>query len=152
MIRAIDSRLIAAHQWLVDLTQRAPAWLARQCCLLGFVAVAIRYAIMGHALWAAAVTMIAFAGIAAITLSPGWFHSMGRDLWLRSIFLAVLAIDVALLLLALLLPVPHETVARFTLGCLPDLCLVAFHYFAACQPPRPRAPRPRGRLVHGGAL
>lgn len=151
MIRAFDARLIAAHQWVVDLTQRQPAWLARQCCLLGLITVAVRYAIMGHALWAAAVTVLAFTALAVLTLSPGRFHGGCSGFWLRLLFLLTLCIDTGLLLLALLLPVPAETVVRFTLGCLPDLCLIAFHYLAACKPPRPRVPRPRGRLAHGGA-
>jgi hypothetical protein len=152
MIRRLDARLIALHQWVVDATQASPMSLARQCCVLGFTATLVRWAALGATSWAAAVVMGACVILFILTLSPPLFRFVGAEFWLRCFFVAGVAVDAVILAAALILRAPSDTVARFSLACLSDLAVASFYYFAACQPPRPRVPRPRGRLVHGGAL
>lgn len=93
MIRALDSRLVAAAQWAVDLTQRQPH-------TLGGLSVAL----------SAVPPLCAAAGAACSASQTG-----------------------------------------YGLSLLQSLASLACWCFATCRPPRPRAPRPRGRLALGGA-
>lgn len=153
VIRTLDARLIAAAQWVVDLTQRQPAWLARQCAILGALATLVRWAVFGtFAPWALALLMLSFLLMVAATYLPSWFHADSiTNRPLRLTLALWLVIEASALLLVLCLSAPPDVAARLALSALSDLALVSFYCLAACHPPRPRAPRPRGRLAHGGA-
>ncbi len=153
MIRAFDARLIAAHQWVVDLTQRQPAWLARQCVILGVLSTLVRWVTFGPAsAWSTALLALAFLLMVGVTYVPTWFHATSFiDGPLRVALAMWLVIEGSVLLLALALSAPPDIVARLALSTVNDITLISFYGFAACRPPRPRAPRPQGRLAHGGA-
>lgn len=151
MIARLDARVLAAHQWAVDFTQRAPVWLARQCCLLGLVVLAVRWATVGVSPWAAALLALALCLLAAFTLTPALLRSVTGWRPLRILLLAVLALDALLLMAGAAYGFPARALASFAIASLADLATASFYYFGECRPPRPRAPRPRGRLAHGGA-
>ena len=153
MIQHLDTRLIAAAQWLVDLTQRQPAWLARQCAILGMLATVVRLAAFGTSSpWATGLLALVFVLMVGVTYLPVLFHSHSVvDRPIRLTLALWLGIEGAVLLLALALSSPPDVSARLALSALADLALATFYCLAACKPPRPRVPRPRGRLVHGGA-
>lgn len=147
MIRCFDSRLIAVHQWFVDLTQREPGWLGKQCAIALGVLVIVRDSVFNGFDWLTAVGL----GSAALL----WFFAGGRS-WTRGVpglfracFVSMLVLRLVAFAALLFLGAPIHSVG--IIGLLTDALLISYAYFASCRPPRPRVPRPRGRLVHGGA-
>lgn len=150
-MRRLDAFLVTrVFQAVVDLTQRQPAWCARQCALLGAVCTALWPYFTDASLLSAAVVLVGFLVLAAISLIPGAAAAVGAVTWIRILYLLVSVFDAAILALAALAVLPSDT-ARFAFSMALDLAWFGFYYFAACRPPRPRVPRPRGRLAHGGA-
>lgn len=146
-MRRLDAFLATrVFQAVVDAAQRQPAWLSRQCALLGALVVALRHYFVGISLLATVVSLVCLLLAGAITLLPASIASIGTLRWVRYTLLLFLAFDAVALAL---LP---GAAARIASSTLLDLAWIGFYYFAACHPPRPRVPRPRGRLAHGGAL
>ena len=151
MIRRLDAFLIAqAFQPLVDLSQRQPAWCARQCALLGAVCAVLWPHFTDASLLSAAVVLVGFLVLSATSLLPGAAAAVGAVTWIRILFLLAVVLDFALLLLIALAVLTADT-TRFAFSMALDLAWCGYYYFAACHPPRPRVPRARGRLAHGGA-
>lgn len=147
MLSRIDDWLIEGpYQAVVDLSQRQPAWWARQCVIGHLVMTCIRIAInpadqpwLNYAILGACLVVSPMQWL--VTLLPSWFAGMGASRLTR-----LLLLGLALLrLLGLFGPNP----AICILALLGDVVLMSFCYFAACKPPRPRVPRTR--LAPGGA-
>lgn len=146
MIRRLDAFLVArVFQPVVDAVQRQPAWMARQCALLGALVVALRHHFVGASLVATVVSLVCLLLAAAITQLPASVASIGALRWVRCVLMLFLVFD------AVALALYPDASARLASASLLDLAWFGFYYFAACHPPRPRVPRPRGRLAHGGA-
>lgn len=140
MIRRIDTTITAAHQWVVDLTQRQPAWLGRQCAAGMGLIVVVRVALGQYsALWVAALALCAVALLWALTFSA-WLYDKPTG-FIRVFSIANLAAGAVALSLA------PSALPTFVY----DLLLLAYNYFGTCRPPRPRAPRARGRFAVRGA-
>lgn len=150
MIRRLDARIIAAHQWVVDLSQRQPAWCARQCALLGAVCAVLWPHFTDVSLLSAAVALVGFLVLSATSLLPGAAAAVGAVTWIRILFLLVVVLDFALLLLIALAVLSADT-TRFAFSMAIDLAWCGYYYFAACHPPRPPVPRTSPRLARGGA-
>lgn len=147
MLSRIDDWLIEGpYQSVVDLSQRKPEWWARQSLIANLMMAFIRVAVFSVELaWRdyliLTICAACSAGIWITTLSPAWFAGMGQARFFR-LFLVGMAVT---RLVALIGGDPVRSMA----GLLNDLALMSVYYFAACKPPRPRAPR--FKLAPGGA-
>lgn len=99
-MRRLDAFLVTrVFQAVVDAAQRQPAWLSRQCALLGALVVALRQHFVGISLLATVVSLVCLLLAAAITLLPASVASIGALRWVRCALLLFLAFDAAALVL-----------------------------------------------------
>lgn len=149
MMRAADSRLIGAHQGIVDAVQRSPAWLGQQCAIALCVVTVVRVTLFETVGWSATLQLVCCFEFWLMARSPSWYGvGVGSAWYVRAWFLAWLVVCV--LGIALLLAWGAEVPPVAWTALLVDLLLTSFAYFACCKPPRPRVPK--GRFVpEGGA-
>lgn len=158
-----DSWLIArVFQPVVDLTGHPPEWLARQSAILAGLAALVRFGMFGGRdavdWFGIACCLLGVAFMVGLTCSSLFQAAIGSLWWLRAINVAVCVLDLILLATVLLWPDLRSAVLRnnlsteprMLLSALGDLSMTAVLYFAACSPPRPRAPR-RRLVTAGGA-
>lgn len=147
MLSRIDDWLIEGpYQAVVDFSQRQPAWWGRQCSI-GYAVMSVLCFLVSpdEVPWIRYSFLIAgglmFARIWEVTSAQPIFAGMGRIRLLR-----------LLLWLGLLLML-HGVSTRWRAQALAlsvgQVCVLSVYYFAACKPPRPRAPR--FNLAPGGA-
>lgn len=131
MINAIDEKLIAAHQWVVDETQKQPAWLARQAAILIFICGGIRYYSAQD--WLGLVATVLLAGLYfVVSFSPAHFNSAGAAVGIRIVLMCMWVGQIAIQVAA----------DKFSaLMLISNLSIVFWNYLAACKPPRPRQPK-----------
>ena len=153
-IHRLDRWLIdKPYQSIVDLTQRQPAWLVRQCALLTAVTTIMKFATLGGSAWVTALGMLALLAIAATTFVHPIFAALGGQFWARAVMLASFAFDAVLLVLALYVAdrIPASLLGRIAVGVIIDALCASCYYFAACKPPRPRVPRTKLAGAGGAA-
>ena len=159
MIRSLDSRLVAAAQWVVDLSQRQPHTLGGLSVGLSAVLCCARAGSAALPGWVVGLALLSYALVFSMSLSPALFRFL--DCRPIRIFLLVsVAFDLVALLSVVAMPplcaaagaACSASQTGYGLSLLQSLASLACWCFAACRPPRPRAPRPRGRLALGGAL
>ena len=134
---SIDKKIISAHQWIVDETERQPAWWVEQTAWAFIAADIVAAALTWNSSWnilLAAMTLgvgalMIFASRNPAALAAGAEKSMP---W-RMLFLALAAHNAFALFM-------QADVGRAA-HLLGTLLLTSCHYFAACQPPRPRKRR-----------
>jgi hypothetical protein len=159
MIRALDSRLVAAAQWVVDLSQRQPRTLGGLSVALSAVLCCARVGFGGFPGWVVGLALLSYALVFSLSLSPALFRFLDYRP-IRILQLVSVAIDLVVLLAVVAVPPLCSAAGAgcsasqhgYGLSLLQSLASLACWCFAACRPPRPRAPRPRGRLALGGAL
>lgn len=147
MLSRIDDWLIEGpYQAAVDFSQRKPEWWAQQCVIGNFVMTCILIAVgpsdqpwLNYAVVGACLVLSPIQWIG--TLIPAWFACFGAARLTRLLLLG--------LSLPNLLGLLGTNPAIHILALLGDVALVSYCYFAACKPPRPRAPR--FNLAPGGA-
>ena len=159
MIRALDSRLVAAAQWVVDLTQRQPHTLGGLSVALSAVVYCARAGSVALSGWVVGLALLSYALVFSLSLSPALFRFLDYRP-IRILQLVLVALDLFVLLFVAAVPplcaaagaACSASQTGYGLSLLQSLASLACWCFAACRPPRPRAPRPRGRLALGGAM
>lgn len=133
----IDEKVIAMHQWIVDESERQPAWWAEQAAwafgAVGLVTDALTWTSGWHFVAAAlnlsAATLCIFA-----SRTPVFFERISVNGGpARAIFWAIFAMRLGFLIV--------EPDASRTARVLHEACGLSFLYFASCKPPRPRKRR-----------
>lgn len=147
MIRAIDRRITAAYQLLVNVSGRKPMWWGEQCAYLLAVALGLGlFAEMTiprwlHLVMSAAMlfcVMIMWVGSRVPEL---WAHQAERASPLFRALFVVLMGDQALQAVAGIMR-PH-----FLLMCI---SMVSHEYFLLCKDPPPPKPRTSNKLATEG--
>jgi hypothetical protein len=153
MLRELDRWLLAQHQHIVDWGQRSPAWLAEQCALMMAVLTLVGAALEQD--WGAVGLVLVGLSLGCIALlflvarEPATLAAMGAVSRLRWWLLALLLVRLMWLVLLLALGLEIRRYMLFSVAS--GVGLVAYVYFAACRPPRPRLPRPRIAAASGAA-
>lgn len=144
MVRRVDRWLIdKPFQTAVDLAQRQPAWMVRQCVLAGAVVAFVRHLTEpGHALWVTALGALCALMLFAFTFRAEWVAALGGLLPARVLSLMFLAMSTGQVVLS---------GERYIAVMLGDLLSMGLFYFAACRPPRPREPRRKLARAGGAA-
>jgi hypothetical protein len=158
MIRGLDARLVAAAQWVVDLTQRQPHTLGGLSVALSAVLCFARAGLVALPGWVVGLALLSYALVFSLSLSPALFRFLDYRP-IRILQLVSVALDLVVLLAVAAAPPLCSAAGAgcsvsqtgYGLSLLQSLASLACWCFAACRPPRPRAPRPRGRLALGGA-
>lgn len=140
-----DAALLGWFQSVVDFAQRRPPVLARWCLLASTLMVALRWAVEPPtALWMVLVGLSTLILLFA-TYSDFVFALVAGPLWYR----VTVAGYIVLLAVLTGLVLPPDPVRGLRL--LDLLCMLAYIYFAACRPPKPRPPRRVASLARGAA-
>lgn len=148
MIAAIDTRVLAAHQWLVDFTGKDPRWLIEQCAYALLVSGLLRAMLAdGVPGWwrfmAAVSTMMLAFWIYLDVKRPLFLAATARSVGWRRVFLVMTAAFAPFVYLS--------EPALSALRVANDLAFLGSFYFAACRPPAPRPPKRRLTLAGGDA-
>lgn len=146
LIERVDLWLLERpYQWLVDASQRKPAWWVEQCAyaFLVFGAADVMMVSKGAAWWRYLMVFLIFIGALSIWLEAKIPSMMARSAtamrW-RRFLLVLVSINTPLIVLREALWLPG-----FAFG----LALISSYYFAACKPPRP--PERKTKLAPGAA-
>lgn len=158
MIRTLDSRLVAAAQRVIDLTQRQPHTLGGLSVALSAVLCYARAGSVTLPGWVVGLALLSYALVFSLSLSPALFRFLDYRP-IRILQLVSVAIDLVVLLAVAAVPPLCSAAGAgcsagrtgYGLSLLQSLASLACWCFAACRPPRPRAPRQRGHLALGGA-
>lgn len=150
MIRAIDKRVIALHQALVNATGNSPRWLAGTCAWVMLITPWLATHLAGW-WWPLVVWAGLFTPGAALLILFAHY----KDTW--DVFSAEKPTDwatrlsgvlLSLLFLALVLW-SGDVFGAFLI--LPIIVYTSYLYFAACKEPPPPPPRTRTTLATEGA-
>ncbi len=153
MLRELDRWLLVQHQHIVDRAQRSPAWLAEQCALMMAV-----LTLVGAVLeldWGAVGLVLVGLSLGCIAVlylvarEPTALAAMGAASRVRWWLLVLLLVRLTWLVLLLASGLEVQRYMLFSVAS--GVGLVAYVYFAACRPPRPRLPRPRIAVASGAA-
>lgn len=141
----IDRRFVTFYQWVVDISERRPAWWIEQTAC-AYVAADIIAAVLTKtdASEMISIALTLFVGAVMIMASRippllAVFATIGVPF--RLFFLATTAFNTVILCLR-----PSAGNAADMLG---SAMLMSYYYFAACRPPRPRK---RRQLVAQGGI
>lgn len=138
----IDTKIIDAHQWIVDQTQKKPGVCAEQAIMAATAVDIVHRVITWKSGWDAVMLLIVLIIAAALvhaTKNPVFFKSLGESMYIRIFFLGFVAFHVSLLIL-------EDNVAINLLKMFSTIFMGSFYYFAACDEPKP--PKRKEKLVH----
>jgi hypothetical protein len=140
----IDQKAIDAHQWIVDVTNRQPAWWAENLAwayvAFGIIGVALRPQAGGDLLWTG---ILIIAGVAMVFLAkhPPILSFIGAKALPRLFFWVDVVMRIVLFI---------GSAANWNLAYIANSCIaLSFLCFAACKPPQPR--KRRESVAHGSA-
>jgi hypothetical protein len=133
----IDQKVMDAHQWVVDETERKPAWWAEQTAwayaAIGLVSDALTWD-GGWDVLFLALNLVVAAACILVARAPTCLSSVGASAgFSRAILWGLVALRLFGMAFA-----PDPAIAARLLHAMLGL---SFLYFAGCKPPRPRAPR-----------
>jgi hypothetical protein len=138
----IDTKLIAAHQWVIDETQKKPGWWAEQVIMAGTAMEIVRKVVTWDSGWDAVLLFLVLV-VAALLVSaarqPILLKSIGTSTWIRPFFLGLTALH-----LFTLFAEPGK-LALNMLELVAALCMLSYYCFAACDDPKP--PKRKEKLV-----
>lgn len=140
----IDQKVLAGFQWLVDESERQPAWWAEHTAWAGTAFGIVAYILAWNGeieLFWLGILFMAGGLMVYLCRVPLFFSMFGSRGYVRAIFWVSLATRVAAFIAG-----PANWRAAYIAN---DALLLAFAYFAACQPPRPR--RRRQAVAQRGA-
>lgn len=146
MIRAIDTKVLAFYQWLVNVSGKKPMWWGEQCCYLLLVGIGFGFFREDTVIprWLHLVLLTVMVLIAGAL----WAVSRSELLWSiekklrgemfwRIAFLILMADDI----LATMVGFGHPDALAISLAFL------SYQYFALCEEPPPPKPRTRTTLA-----
>jgi hypothetical protein len=141
----IDKHLIAAHQWIVDVSERKPSWWVEQTAWAFIAADIVAAALSWDSYWNILVVVLTL-GVGALMImmsrNPALLSSSATKAFpSRMVFLLLLGYQIFNFVSK-----PDAVRAAHFLG---TFLLTSCHYFAACQPPRPR--KRSQAVAQGGA-
>lgn len=130
----IDTKLIAAHQWIVDETERKPGWWAEQAIMASITLdIVLRVATWSSG-WDAVLLLLSLiigAVLVHAARNEAFLKSLGESRGIRAFFLGLIAFQLFILF-------TEEKVVYNLMRVVSSIGMVSFYYFAACDAPRPK--------------
>ncbi len=134
----MDDKIIKAHQWIIDASQRDRKFWIEVSAGVMFVGSATHAALAADAMYYLIGAMNCGIGLSYLVLSKneGFLDAIGSMKMLRVAWMLLVAWDTILMLLYCwyIGSVP----ARMMCGYMTDVGLFSIHYFCACKPPEPK--------------
>lgn len=143
----IDQKMIAAHQWIVDESERQPGWWVEQTAWAYIATDITATALKLDSVWdivAVACTLALGRLMILLSRSPALMASIGASDLSLGVRFTLFALDVYYIVR--LFMEPNIERAAFVLS---SVLLLSCNYFVACKPPRPR--KRRQTVAQGGA-
>lgn len=134
----IDEKLISAHQWVVDTSEKKPEWWAENLAWAYVAFGVIGYFLLkstdsnpfsAYIFWTG-LLLIAGAMMVVFARTPALFAMMGTKKIMRVLFGADLVFRIVMFFSH-----PEHWRAAYMIN---SALLVSYCYFSACQAPRPR--------------
>lgn len=137
----IDTKLIAAHQWVVDESQKKPGWWAEQA-VMGATAMELVHSVLTwDSGWDAIVVLLVLI-VAPLLVhaarTPHILKSLGQSTWVRGLFLGLVALDAFTLFAT-------DQIGINVIDLLGTVLMLSYYCFAACDDPKP--PKRKEKLV-----
>lgn len=129
----IDDKLIGAHQWIVDTTEKKPTWCAEQSAYLNALVTIASSVITWEDGWDLALLclmMIIAALLVFSTKNEAVFKRFSEAHWVRGLFIAFTVINTFSLVQA-----PSGLGFLHLIG---TVTMGMYYYFACCEAPRPK--------------
>lgn len=129
----IDKKLLAAHQWVVDASERKPGWWAENVAypITGLHVAPILLRLDSGWDGVAVLLLLALgACLISAARSESFLATLGADQSIRVIVLLLIAWDA----FRLFVEPSGDRFARLIAGVI----MMSYYYFAACKPPRPK--------------
>ena len=130
----IDTKLIAAHQWVVDETQKKPGWWAEQAIMAATTLEIVRRVVTWESGWDAVLLLLCLVVCAMLvhaSRNPILLKSIGTSTWVRPFFLILVVLQ--------LFTLPAgESIAVELIELISSIGMLSYYCFAACDDPRPR--------------
>lgn len=133
----IDQKIIDAHQWIVDESERKPAWWVEQTAWAYIAADLTAVALAWDSGWDILVAAIGLA-LGAVLILTSRSDALMASAAAQWVSLRVMLVALTVYYTVRLVIAPEVGRAAHLLALV---VLTSCHYFAACQPPRPRKRR-----------
>jgi len=138
----LDDKLIAAHQWVVDVSEKKPGWWAEQTAWVYTVATIVARVLVWKGGWDAVmlfVGLIVGSGMVMGSRNEAVLKSLSQTSWIRMFFASFTIFSGTIWLLDF----KSQSFLYFVSSCM----MLSYYCFAACQPPRPRKRKEKPVLV-----
>lgn len=130
----IDTKLIKAHQWVVDVTEKKPGWWAENSIMAATAFDLVRNVLTWDSGWDAVILLLCLVcctGLVYAARNEVLLKAAGDSKWIRGFFVGVVAFQVFTLFV-------NNHIAIDILDVLSATLMLSYYCFAACQGPRPR--------------
>ena len=137
----IDDKLIDAHQWVIDETQKKPGWWAEQAIMAATALDLVRQVLKWEGGWDAVVVLILLVVSALLVhacKNPAFLKTFGEAKYIRCFFMGMIAYRIYMMF-------TQPETGIYLLECFSSIFMLSFYYFAACNDPKP--PKRKEKLV-----
>ena len=130
----LDSKLLAAHQWIVDTSEKKPGWWAEQVIIpntvVNIVSRVLRWEPDGWSSAMLVLTILVGALLVVAARNEAMLKTLGTGVWFRVFLVGITLYSIVLMIL--------KPSGIHGLDIVATALATMYYYFAACENPRPK--------------